>query len=180
MGRLRGNPALCQTCHADADCVQCHNGDVRPLRIHQADYITAHALDARARALDCQAGHRLQSDCRACHERLRVISGPRGSFGVGSPLRFHPQGWAGPPGSVARQGHAVAAQQNLAACVSCHEEQTCMSCHATATGPGAGLGVNPHGAAFAGSARCQALASRSRRVCLRCHAPGDPMLSCLR
>ncbi|MEE9382557.1 MAG: cytochrome c3 family protein, partial [Nannocystaceae bacterium] len=175
-GVAKANPGLCATCHDDDSCRACHDGDVRPLRIHHGDYLRTHALDARARTQDCQACHRMQTDCRACHERLKVVPGERGSFGVGSPLRFHPEAWAGPPGQP--QSHAPAARRNLATCASCHDEDACLSCHATGAGPIHGLDVNPHGSRFATGARCRSLARRNRRVCLRCHAPGDPRNDC--
>jgi hypothetical protein len=176
-GIAQANPSLCRSCHDDASCQECHNGAVRPLRIHATDYLATHPLDARARTQDCQACHRLQSDCLACHERVGIGRGPDSGFGVGSGLRLHPEGWSGPPGMP--QGHAFAAQRNLGACASCHDEDSCLSCHATTDVARPGLGVNPHGREFATSPRCTALAAANRRVCLKCHAPGDPQLECL-
>ncbi len=175
-GVAKGNPELCAGCHGEAFCQDCHNGVVRPMRLHAGDYLTTHALDAKARLSDCDSCHRGQTDCRGCHERLGLGRGPESRFGVGSNLRFHPEGWAGTLGT--RQEHAFAAQRNLNACVACHDEDSCMGCHATATGPLPGSNISPHGASFAATPRCQALAGRNRRVCLKCHAPGTPELDC--
>ncbi len=176
-GIAKANPALCAQCHSETDCLDCHSGAVRPMRIHAGDYMTSHALDARAGTQDCQSCHRLQTDCLACHQRLGLGEGPDSKSGVGSSLRFHPANFAGPPGSP--QTHAFAAQRNIQACASCHSEDSCLACHATATGPKPGFGSNPHGVGFGGSLRCQALAVRNHRVCLKCHAPGDPHNDCL-
>ncbi len=176
-GIAKANPNLCKSCHDDDFCQECHNGAMRPMRIHAGDYLTAHALDARARTQDCQSCHRMQTDCAACHERLGLGRGPETAFGVGSRLRFHPEGWSGPPGM--RQGHSFPAQRNIGACASCHDEDSCLACHATTAAARPGLNVTPHGPDFASSARCQSLARANRRVCLKCHAPGDPNLDCI-
>jgi len=176
-GIAKAQPGLCQSCHDESFCTDCHTGTVRPLRIHASDYLTAHAMDARAATQDCQSCHRLQSDCLACHERLGLGAGPDRRFGVGSALSFHPEGWSGSPGMP--QAHAMAAQRNIATCASCHTEDTCLSCHATTSVGTPGLGVSPHGPAFAGSMRCQALATQNRRVCLKCHTPADPHIECM-
>lgn len=175
-GISKANPQLCQTCHDDTFCTDCHAGSIRPLRIHSGDYMTVHALDARARTQDCQSCHRTQTFCRGCHERLGFGNRVDGAFAVGGGLQFHPEGWSGPPGVP--QAHAHAAQRNIGACASCHSEDSCLACHATTNVASAGLGVSPHGPGFARSARCQALSSRSRRACLKCHAPVDPQLEC--
>ena len=49
---------------------------------------------------------------------------------------------------------------------------------ASAAGGAGKMWVNPHPPDWAGSLRCQSLADRNLRVCLRCHAAGDPELSC--
>jgi len=177
-GQAKSNPQLCAQCHDDTFCTDCHAGSVRPMRIHSGDYLTTHALDARAQTQDCQACHRAQTDCLACHQRLGLESrGAGAKFGVGSPLRFHPAGWDGPPS--APQSHAFAAQRNIAACASCHTEDSCLACHATTSVAGPGLNVSPHGPGFANSLRCTSLAAHNHRVCLKCHAPGDPRNECM-
>ncbi len=173
----KANPSLCQSCHDDSFCTDCHAGVIRPMRIHSGDFINTHALDARAQTSNCQSCHRTQSFCLGCHERMGFDSEPGSAFAVGGSLSFHPDGWAGPPGMP--QAHAHAAQRNMTACSSCHTEDSCLACHATAGGSVGGLGANPHGTRFRDSARCSALATRNRRVCLKCHAPGDPQLDCL-
>lgn len=177
-GISKANPELCASCHDDSFCTDCHAGPVRPMRIHAADYLNSHPIDARANSQDCSSCHSLQTECRACHLRTGVTSeGEEGAFGVGSPLRFHPADWSGPPGTP--QGHALPAQRNISTCASCHTEDSCLACHATTGAARPGLNVSPHGGGFAGSARCSALESRNRRVCLKCHAPGDIALECL-
>lgn len=176
-GIAQANPRLCAQCHNETFCTDCHGGAIRPMRIHAADYMTSHALDARARTQDCQACHRVQTDCLACHQRLGMGQDADSKFGVGSPLRFHPAGWDGPPDSP--QSHAFAAQRNMAACASCHTEDSCLACHATTGAATPGLNVSPHGPGFTGSMRCSALAARNHRVCLKCHEPGDPRNECL-
>lgn len=173
----KAQPRLCESCHAETFCTDCHAGALRPLRLHPADYVQAHAVDATARAQDCQSCHRTQTFCLGCHERLGFGERSQGPFGVGGGLAFHPPGWAGPPGQP--QSHAHAAQRNLAACTSCHQEDSCLACHATTQGAMSGLGVNPHGPGFRQSPKCTALSNANRRVCLRCHAPGVPELECL-
>jgi hypothetical protein len=175
-GIAKANPKLCNACHDQTFCNDCHNGSLRPLRIHAGDYLTAHALDARARTQDCQSCHRTQTFCLGCHERLGFGERADGAFGVGGGLRFHPAGWSAPPGMP--QGHSHAAQRNIAACASCHSEDSCLACHATTGVATPGLGVSPHGPGFGQSARCMALTTRNRRACLKCHAPVDPRLDC--
>jgi hypothetical protein len=173
----KANGKLCGSCHDDAFCIDCHDGPLRPMRIHAGDYLTIHAMDARGAVSDCSSCHRTQTFCQGCHDRLGFNKADDGEFGVGGALQFHPEGWSGPPGLP--QGHAHAAQRNIGACVSCHTEDTCLACHATTAAALPGLDVSPHGPGFARSARCDALASHSRRMCLRCHAPGDPQLECM-
>ncbi|MEX1368405.1 MAG: cytochrome c3 family protein [Nannocystaceae bacterium] len=175
-GISKANPQLCDSCHSESFCTDCHAGVIRPLRIHAGDYLTVHAMDSRARTQDCQSCHRTQTFCRGCHERLGFGDRVDGPFAVGGGLSFHPEGWAGPPGMA--QGHAHAAQRNIGTCVSCHSEDSCLSCHATTGVAAPGLGVSPHGPGFGQSGKCQALVNRNRRVCLKCHAPVDPHLDC--
>lgn len=166
----------CQSCHQERDCLSCHAGLARPLSIHGGDYLTAHALDARRDQPRCASCHRAQSFCLSCHLRLGVAqdSAKPTAFRPDTARAFHPSGF-----NAATRGpahHAWAARRNVAACASCHSEQSCLTCHADAARGGGGF--SPHGPAFARSARCAALARRNPRVCLKCHAAGAPELGC--
>ncbi len=162
----RGLGAACASCHAQAFCVDCHLGVAKPLAFHAGDYVTTHAVEARRNQPDCSTCHRTQSFCVGCHERSGV--GARGASGfrtAGEVGRFHPAGWAD-AGGRGPNHHAREAQRNLRQCTSCHREDDCRACHSAEPG---GLRVSPHGPGWRGSARCQALAARNGRMCLRCH-----------
>ena len=182
----------CGTCHKQSECTDCHAaGVVRPADFHPLDYATLHAMDARRNTPNCSSCHRNQTFCLGCHQRLGVAPDPEGGqvgrqpnnpFGTGTGVkRFHPPGWVRDDAGVVLTtptpaSHSFQARRNLRTCVSCHREDSCLSCHSA--DPARSLGVNPHPAGFAGSAGCRAMASRNERACLKCHAPGEPALSC--
>ncbi|MCS6912986.1 MAG: cytochrome c3 family protein [Myxococcales bacterium] len=184
----RSEPAYCASCHRQDWCQQCHNGIVKPMDFHGNDYVSRHQLDARRNEPNCAGCHRRQTFCIGCHERLGVVdvytlpgNPPASAFFPAAPRRFHPDGWASPsPGPT---HHAWEAQRNIRQCVSCHREDTCLQCHSALPGgriPSmVGAGVNPHPNGWAGSSRCQALADRNPRMCLKCHQDGSPQLRCL-
>jgi len=175
----------CLSCHKRSECVDCHGGAVRPFDIHPSDYVSLHGSDARRNTPDCSSCHRAQSFCVGCHQRAGVAPDATGGvpgvqarnpFGTGTQLKsFHPPGWVG-DGGAGQSGHAQQARRNLRTCVSCHREESCLSCHSA--DPTRGMGVSPHGPGFAGTARCRALSSRNRRACLKCHALGAPAIDC--
>jgi hypothetical protein len=180
--RIAGNDSkLCATCHSEKYCVDCHDGRVRPRKVHPNDWISMHPMAARQNSPNCTSCHRQQSFCIGCHQRAGVtLSGPYENFaGRG---RFHPPKsvWTDPPRSSGH--HSWEAQRNLAACVSCHVERDCAICHSTGRvgGRGAGLpgdrgqGVNPHPVGF--KDRCSGAMRRNARPCLVCHDPADPKL----
>jgi hypothetical protein len=161
----------CASCHVRSFCLDCHDGVVKPMDFHAGDYVTTHAVDARRGALDCGGCHRRQTFCTGCHARLGVSDDPKTTAfprppeGSATPARaFHPPGWVSTSGLRSANDHSFQAQRNLAACASCHREDSCKACHQA---------VNPHPAGFASSRRCRALASRSGRMCLRCHTDLD-------
>lgn len=172
---------LCATCHSERYCTDCHDGRVRPRQVHPNDWLDLHAVAARQNNPRCTSCHREQSFCLGCHQRAGVtMSGPYANFaGRG---RFHPPKaiWTDPPRGPGH--HSWAAERNLNACVSCHTERDCATCHATAAmggrgaGPGGGLGqgVDPHPPGFLG--RCRLALQRNARPCLVCHDPADPQL----
>lgn len=155
-----GRGKSCESCHRQDFCQSCHNGVVKPLDFHGNDYLTRHPLDARRAASKCSSCHRAQSFCLSCHERAGVGGGlPGSAFAPGGSLQFHPTGWA--------DGHGPSARRNLKTCASCHREDSCMECHSTQ--PGGKQRTSPHPSGWRGSVRCESLAEKNARVCLRCH-----------
>jgi hypothetical protein len=177
----------CASCHRQDFCQPCHNGVLKPFDFHGNDYVSRHPIDARRNDPDCNSCHRGQSFCLTCHERLGVVDLRTGHGAAFLPLGnklFHPVGWNDRSAAGKPNHHAWQAQRNLRQCVACHRQETCLECHASSTlgAPGAGeMWVNPHPPDWAGSNRCQSLADRNVRVCLRCHAATDSrQLSCKR
>jgi Cytochrome c7 and related cytochrome c len=183
--------SYCLNCHRRSECLDCHNGVVRPLDIHPSDYVTLHGPDARRNTPDCSSCHRNQTFCVGCHQRTGVAADPSGGlpgrpvqnpFGTGTGVKqFHPADWArdatGNVLTAPRPGsHSLQAKRNIRGCVSCHREETCIECHSA--DPTRSVNVTPHGIGFAESAKCRALATRNRRACLKCHGVGAVELDC--
>ena len=91
--------------------------------------------------------------------------------------RFHlpPEVWTTAPRGP--QHHAWEAERNLNACVSCHTERDCTTCHAT-KGIAGGQGVNPHPIGF--RSKCGLALQRNPRPCLVCHDARDSQLGSCR
>jgi hypothetical protein len=175
-GQLGGaQRRYCDSCHRPAECLKCHAGTLRPMSIHDGDYVTHHALDAERAPASCQSCHRSQTFCLSCHQRLGVApSSRRGGFRPGTGKAFHPPGF-----NTLQPGpnhHGFAARRNIRSCVSCHQEEGCIRCHGSrSTGKG---GFSPHPPDFGRSSRCRALASRNKRACLKCHSVAEVSLGC--
>jgi hypothetical protein len=167
------NGARCATCHRERDCIECHDGRLRDRRTHPNDYVTLHPAEARQAPDRCTGCHRAATFCEACHQRSGVaLSSPAQARATG---RFHPppEQWSG--SVVTARHHALEARRALGACVSCHTERDCTSCHA-ATGMG-GAGISPHPPGWL--ARCGELLRASARACAQCHDdPGALALRC--
>lgn len=166
---------LCAACHTEESCTDCHDGRLRPRNVHPNDFLSMHPIAARQNSPRCSSCHHAQSFCQTCHLRAGVTQS-------GSPANRQQQGRFHPPPEQFTSGprtprhHAWEAQRNLSACVSCHTERDCATCHAS--GRAGGVGVNPHPAGFL--ARCASAFSRNPRPCLVCHEPGDPVLGSCR
>lgn len=164
---------LCANCHKEDYCTDCHDGRVRPRSIHPSDYISMHPVEARMAMQRCTSCHEEQSFCLTCHMRVGVsMDSPTG---VRDSARFHPPKviWSDAPRQPGH--HSFEAERNLNACVSCHTERDCVTCHG---GGGIGGGFNPHRANF--QAGCGAQFRRNPRPCLVCHEPGDGQLASCR
>lgn len=157
--------ATCTACHDQSECLACHVGVTKPLEFHPANYALVHAVDAKRGKPDCSACHRAQSFCVACHERSGVGTRVPSEYDQDDPARqFHPPNWVSAMGGANQ--HAREARRNITACASCHREEDCLQCHSAEP---MSLRVSPHPKGWRGSARCRALDSGNRRMCLRCH-----------
>lgn len=159
--------ALCSECHRESDCVDCHDGRVRPRRIHPGDYLTTHVAQARRDQPRCESCHQTARFCTECHSRLGLstMSAPD----VRAVERYHP------PAAVWVRGpnlHGLEARRAMNACVSCHAERDCVQCHG---GLGIGAGVSPHPPGFA--ATCGAALARNARACQTCHGDVEALRS---
>jgi hypothetical protein len=167
------NSAACASCHSEEECVECHDGRVRPRRVHPNDWLGMHPTAARQEEASCTSCHRASSFCVTCHQRTGVaMSGPVGNAPARG--RFHPPKavWTDLPRTT--QHHAWEAERNITACVSCHTERDCATCHATASQGGRG-GLSPHPVGFAGA--CNGAFAKNPRPCLYCHDASDPNLA---
>jgi len=150
----------CASCHEENDCVDCHDGRIRPVdRVHPNDYLTIHPQMARRDDNQCTSCHSTQNFCLECHARLGVstVSAPD----VRSASRYHP------PPEVWLRGpvlHGREARRSMTTCVSCHAENDCVDCHGVS---GIGGGISPHPAGF--RAQCGRLLRSNDRACRACH-----------
>jgi hypothetical protein len=161
---------FCSNCHREDFCTDCHDGRVRPRSIHPNDYLNMHAVEARMATERCTSCHRDQSFCVTCHMRVGVAeSSPPNARDSG---RFHPAKsmWSDPPMKPGH--HGFEAERNLNACVSCHTERDCVTCHGAL---GVGARFNPHKGSF--PAGCATQYRRNPRPCLTCHDPTDAVLA---
>ncbi len=164
---------FCSNCHKEEQCAECHDGRVRERRVHPNDWISMHETAAKLDNPRCTSCHQQTSFCGDCHRRVGVArDGP--TLNRPTSARFHPprEEWTtGPRGA---NHHAWEAQRNLNACVSCHSERDCATCHAS-RGLAGGQGVNPHPTNFA--AKCAVAWSKNPRPCLVCHQSADASIA---
>jgi hypothetical protein len=164
--------AFCGNCHREQTCTDCHDGKVRPRSVHPNDWLNMHEVSARMDAPKCTSCHSTSGFCVPCHTRVGV--GGASPSGVKT-SSFHPPNWATSrrmPGD-----HSFEAQKNITACVSCHVERDCVTCHATKGVGGAGVGgaSGPHGPSFL--AKCDIMYAKNPRPCFVCHTPDDRNLA---
>jgi hypothetical protein len=138
----------CATCHTERQCLECHDGAQRP-GFHPVDFVVRHASEAYAAETECAACHSQEAFCRDCHEGAGLAAARSGS------AAFHD---AVPDWLIA---HGLAARQDLEACTTCHQQDTCLRCHSAK----AGLRVSPHGPDF----DPDRVADRSTMSCAICH-----------
>ncbi len=180
----QGRRETCRACHAERECLRCHDGTTKPAAIHPGDYVSVHAVPARQNAPRCDDCHRRQSFCAPCHERVGVGAQADAPFRVPT-ARVHPPAdvWVGraDASGALRAGpghHGVQAARNIGQCASCHREEQCLECHATNSAAFPSQfprGVSPHPPGFAAS--CRDLFRKNDRACRKCHAAGEAALA---
>lgn len=157
----------CADCHRSSECEACHVSSSKAFRVHPPDWMASHGMQARSQAMDCASCHREQSFCVACHQTTGAASESRlrNPPGLLAGKSFHPAGFM-TAGSATH--HAFAAQQNMESCASCHQEQTCMKCHAAV----GGANINPHPAGFKASGEACRAFRQAPVACAKCHGGG--------
>jgi hypothetical protein len=172
---------FCASCHTDRECLDCHDGRVRPRHVHPNDWLRLHGVSAQQVSSRCTSCHRGQSFCLSCHQRAGVtLSGPYANLAERG--RFHPPKSAWTDGPLGASHHGREARRRMSTCVSCHTERDCVLCHASGTrgGMGAGAlrggGIHPPGFA----SRCRSAYARNPRACLGCHTSRDASLEACR
>src|SRR5262249_13726560 len=168
--------AFCARCHTNTFCTDCHDGKVRNRKVHPNDWLSMHPEAARQDNPRCTSCHQLQTFCADCHRRVGVARDvASGNRQAGR--RFHPppSEWTQAPRGP--RHHSWEAARNLNACVSCHTERDCTTCHAT-KGLSGGQGINPHPATFRD--KCGTALRRNPRPCLVCHQASDGFLRACR
>lgn len=151
---------LCAQCHRESECVACHDGRVRTIRVHPGDFLTTHPVMARRDETRCTSCHAITQFCAECHARLGIA--PLAAPEVRAAERYHP------PEAVWSRGanlHATEARRSMQSCVSCHAEEDCVVCHGS--GSIGGGGRSPHPPGFA--ATCRTALETNAHACGTCH-----------
>ncbi len=142
---------FCSSCHREKFCQDCHTGRLRPRIVHPGDWLSSHGVSTRMGNPRCAGCHKSQSFCLTCHRRAGVAPDSPSRAGPSSAGSFHKNQ---SPAKICRR-----ARYDIAACVSCHSESSCIQCHAV---------INPHPAGFA--KRCKPLVMKNQRACVKCHS----------
>ncbi len=168
--------SFCASCHTTKECTDCHDGNVRPRKVHPNDWLSMHPQAARTDNPRCVSCHAEQTFCADCHRRVGVArDSPSGNRPTARRFHLPASEWTTAPRGPMH--HSWEAMRNLNACVSCHSERDCATCHAT-KGLSGGQGVDPHPAGFVD--RCGLAMRRNPRPCLVCHQSNDSSLRACR
>lgn len=165
----------CQSCHRTSECEACHVSSSKAFRVHPPDWQQTHSVSARGQEMDCRSCHREQEFCLSCHQQLGVAkeSKLRQPGERLANARFHPPGFSAMSASSPNH-HKFAAQANIQSCTACHQEQTCMQCHAV-NGPMASVSPHPAGWRDSGTA-CRSFKA-APVACAKCHGGGAGLTS---
>jgi hypothetical protein len=144
----------CSSCHARAECLECHRPATGNGEYHPPGFLTRHPTWAFQRQTECASCHNQNAFCVACHQQAGMTSSGslRGGYHDANPAFL--------------LNHGTAARQNIESCVTCHAERDCLACHSAQSG----RRFNPHGPGFDAAA----LARRNPQTCSACHGRNIP------
>lgn len=163
----RSGAQTCQVCHQGQACAACHTAvpaeaafrlamdEVEKLAMHRGDFISSHALEARADSDRCMRCHTAAS-CSRCHEAKGVRRGGQ------DPRPRHPAGWLD---RTSDTFHGREARLRIETCAACHDQgaaSICVICHRSGA-----IGGNPHPRGWARRYDLGDVAGNA--TCLVCH-----------
>ena len=173
----------CAACHAEAECVDCHDlrGTGQPPRPsvrstrHEAGSDASGPGVAAVPSAEPAGGfhpvdfvmrhaaeaYSVRSDCTSCHSTEVFCRDCHTSLGFGDDgaTRGNSYHTAQPDWLMS---HGKAARQGMEECASCHQQDSCLRCHSAK----AGWRVSPHGPDF----DPKRVADRSTMSCAICHS----------
>jgi hypothetical protein len=153
---------ICAQCHDYSFCSDCHAKTTKltpaikypekpeSFLIHRADYVSRHAVEAKADPVMCRKCHG-SSFCINCHEKEGISSASK------NPKSPHPYNYTA--------NHGKDARTKIVQCASCHEQgkkTNCLECHKSG-------GVNPHPASW--TWRNKGSEKEKNKMCQMCHVP---------
>ena len=107
----------CASCHTQASCDECHQGELLDGKPHPAGWEFNHFVEA-SMGSDCMVCHETRSFCTDCHRTMVPLPHP-----LGPEYARYPDGGA----------HVDEARAFGESCVSCHDiggdDPTCARCH---------------------------------------------------
>ena len=167
--RARPQPDLCQRCHTQSFCADCHSQrqvvapSVKLMDrtdrqfIHRGDWLSRHPMEASSKPGTCIRCHSAKT-CEACHRKAGVAQ--RLTL-KGKSLSPHPSDWLNP---MSPNNHGLSARRRITQCAACHDrgpKSNCIRCHRSISR--GGQGINPHPPGF------QRGGKKSHPVCKLCH-----------
>jgi len=110
----RSGAQICNSCHRESSCIDCHQGENIAGFSHNADFMVTHSQQFTTRESDCATCHQSRDYCIDCHVNVNYIV----------PVGHNSPDWSG-------FEHAIEGRMDFERCSVCHTggEETCIKCH---------------------------------------------------